>query len=91
MRGNGARDRGEHGIGAAVARAFAEQGAKVAIHYNSSTKPAEDLAAAITAAGGTAVLVKGDLTKRGEPARVVAEAHRGLAGWIFSSTTPARW
>jgi 3-oxoacyl-[acyl-carrier protein] reductase len=68
------------GIGAAVARAFAEQGAKVAIHYNSSTKPAEDLAAAITAAGGTAVLVKGDLTKRGEPARVVAEAASRLGG-----------
>ena len=35
------------GIGAALARAFAQQGMKVAIHFNASREPAEKLAAEI--------------------------------------------
>jgi 3-oxoacyl-[acyl-carrier protein] reductase len=48
------------GIGAAVARGLAQQGALVAIHYNSSEGPARQLERDITAAGGTAFLVSGD-------------------------------
>ncbi len=54
------------GIGAALARAFAAQGAKVGLHYNSSKDAAEKLAAEIKAAGGTAVLIKADATKSAE-------------------------
>ena len=68
------------GIGAAVAAALAARGAKVAVHYNRSAGAAEDLVRAIEAAGGSAVLVRGDLTERGEPARVVAEAAARLGG-----------
>lgn len=68
------------GIGAAVAKAFAAEGAHVAVHYNSSSGPANDLREAIVASGGTCVLIQGDLTVAGEPARVVEEAARQLGG-----------
>lgn len=48
------------GIGAAVARAFGALGAKVGVHYNSSEKAAEAVAADITAAGGEAMMLKAD-------------------------------
>jgi 3-oxoacyl-[acyl-carrier protein] reductase len=54
------------GIGAALALAFAAQGAKVGLHYNSSKDAAEAVAAEIKAAGGTAVLIKADATKSAE-------------------------
>ncbi len=50
------------GIGAAVAKGFAECGAAVAIHYASNAEGAQAVADAITAAGGTAVIVQADLT-----------------------------
>jgi len=62
------------GIGAVVARAFAQQGAKVAIHYNASRDEATSLADGISAAGGTAMLVQGDLSQDGATERVVEEA-----------------
>ena len=40
------------GIGAAVSRAFADQGARVAIHYNDSSVAARELQAQIGKAGG---------------------------------------
>ena len=64
------------GIGAALARAFAGQGAKVAIHYGKSAEAAKALAKEI----GTTVLVQGDLQKRGEGRRVVADAVAQLGG-----------
>lgn len=54
------------GIGAALARAFAAQGAKVGLHYNSSKDAAEALANEISAAGGTVTLIKADATKSAE-------------------------
>ncbi len=61
------------GIGAAVARGFAEQGAKVAIGCHSSAAPAEELAKAIEAAGGEAHVVKGDVADPVACERIVAE------------------
>ena len=61
------------GIGAALARAFAEQGASVGVHYNSSAAAAEALCADIRAAGGKATTVHGDVTKSTEITRVVEE------------------
>jgi len=49
------------GIGAAVARAMGAQGMKVAVHYNQSEGPATEVAAAIEASGGQALLVKADV------------------------------
>jgi 3-oxoacyl-[acyl-carrier protein] reductase len=61
------------GIGAALARAFAAQGAKVGVHYNASREPAEKLADEIRAAGGTVHLIQGDVSREGETERVVEE------------------
>jgi len=61
------------GIGAAAARAFASQHCKVAVHYNASRKEAEAVLAEITAAGGQAVLVGGDVTVEADVKRIVQE------------------
>ena len=55
------------GIGAALARAFAAQGSKLALHFNAHEEAALALAKEI---GGASHLVRGDLTKRGEAKRV---------------------
>jgi 3-oxoacyl-[acyl-carrier protein] reductase len=52
------------GIGAAVAIGLAAQGARVAIHYNSSEVEARAVAKAAIDAGGDALLVKADVTQR---------------------------
>jgi 3-oxoacyl-[acyl-carrier protein] reductase len=51
------------GIGAAAALAFGANGAKVAVHYNSSKAEAEKVAAGIQQAGGKAILLQGDVTR----------------------------
>jgi 3-oxoacyl-[acyl-carrier protein] reductase len=64
---------GSTGIGAAAALAFGWNGAKVALNFNSSVDEAEKVAAGIEAAGGKAVLVRGDVTKPEVAAEAVAE------------------
>lgn len=59
------------GIGAAVARAFGANGAKVAVHYNSSKADAQKVAADIEASGGQAITLQGDVTDTGVCARLV--------------------
>jgi 3-oxoacyl-[acyl-carrier protein] reductase len=61
------------GIGAALATAFAAQGALVGLHFNSSSEAAETLAAKIAADGGKVTLVKADATKSDEMARAVED------------------
>lgn len=62
------------GIGAAVAKAFAAEGALVAAHYNSSEAEARAVESAIKATGGKVWLIRGDLGKEGEAKRVIEEA-----------------
>ena len=50
------------GIGAAVARAFGASGAKVVVHYNSSSAEAQQVAGDIDQSGGKALLVQADVT-----------------------------
>ena len=52
---------GSRGIGAAVARALAEDGWPVAINYRSDADGAEAVAKEITDSGGTATLIAGDV------------------------------
>jgi 3-oxoacyl-[acyl-carrier protein] reductase len=67
------------GIGAALAKGFAAEGARVALHYNASEDAAKAVADAITkAARGKVLLIKADLSKPGEAKRVVEEAVAGL-------------
>lgn len=61
------------GIGAAVARAFAAQGALVGLHYNASQTAAEALGAEIEAAGGKVRLIRADMST-GDGARDAVEA-----------------
>lgn len=52
---------GDSGIGRAVAVAYAKEGAKVVIVYNSSTKDAEQTKRDIESYGGEALLIEGDV------------------------------
>ena len=61
------------GIGAALARAYAEQGCKVGVHYNESREAAERLAAEIGKKGGEAFVTQGDFSLSAEVTRVVEE------------------
>jgi 3-oxoacyl-[acyl-carrier protein] reductase len=64
---------GSTGIGAAAARAFGQNGAKVALNFNANAEEAGKVAADIERAGGKAVLVRGDVTKSDVAQRSVAE------------------
>lgn len=68
------------GIGEGIARELARQGASVALHYGSSGAGAHAAMAEITAAGGEAVALQGDLRFVGDCERVVAEAVEALGG-----------
>uniref|UniRef100_UPI0035CBD0E7 glucose 1-dehydrogenase n=1 Tax=uncultured Sphingomonas sp. TaxID=158754 RepID=UPI0035CBD0E7 len=61
------------GIGAAIAKAFAAEGAAVVVNYASSKDGAEAVVTAITAAGGKAVAVQADVSKA-EQATALIEA-----------------
>jgi 3-oxoacyl-[acyl-carrier protein] reductase len=68
------------GIGAAVSRAFARQGARVAVHWHSNAAAVDEVIRDISNAGGTAMPVQGDLTLSGAPTRIVHEAANALGG-----------
>ena len=68
------------GIGAALARAFAAQGARVALHYNSSVDAAEAVAKDIADSGGQVHLVRGDVTVSANTTRNVDEAANHFGG-----------
>lgn len=73
------------GIGAALARGFAAQGARVGLHYNASAEAAGALAAGIEAAQGRVRLIRADVsTGAGARAAVeqALEAFGGLDGLI---------
>lgn len=61
------------GIGAAIAKALAAAGAAVVVNYASDKAGAEAVVAAITAAGGRAFAVQGDVSK-GEQAKGLVDA-----------------
>jgi 3-oxoacyl-[acyl-carrier protein] reductase len=61
------------GIGAAIAKSLAAEGASLVVNYASSKAGADTVVAAITAAGGKAVAVRGDVSKAAE-ARDIIEA-----------------
>ncbi len=62
------------GIGAAAARAFAQEGSRVVVHYNASKEAAEAVAHDIKSLGASATLVGGDVTKESDVKRIVAES-----------------
>lgn len=62
------------GIGAAIAKALAAEGATVVVNYSRGEADADKVVAAITAAGGKAVAVGGDVTKRADAEAIVDTA-----------------
>ena len=63
------------GIGAAIARSFAAEGASVVVNYSSSKAGADKVVADIEKAGGKAVAVQGDVGKAADVKQIFAEAH----------------
>lgn len=61
------------GIGAAAAVAFGKLGAHVAVHYNSSQGPAEEVLGRVKATGAQAILLKGDVLESAQCQRLVDE------------------
>lgn len=68
------------GIGAALAEAFASQGAHVGVHYNSSSEAAETVARNIEAKGGTAHLIRADASDSAAMGAAVEAASAALGG-----------
>lgn len=65
------------GIGAACARAFAGEGARVVVHYNRGRERAE---AVVVDCGEGAVLLQADLTREADADRLFEEARSALGG-----------
>lgn len=62
------------GIGAAIAKALAAEGASVVVNYATSKAGADKVVAAITADGGKAVAVGGDVSKGAEAEGIIEAA-----------------
>jgi 3-oxoacyl-[acyl-carrier protein] reductase len=62
------------GIGAAIAKALAAEGASVVVNYASSQAGADAVVAAITKAGGKAIAVRGDVSKATDAQGIIDSA-----------------
>ena len=68
------------GIGAAIAKSLAAAGAAVAVNYASSQAGAEAVVAAITASGGRAIAVGGDVSKEADAQKIIEETVKAFGG-----------
>lgn len=66
------------GSGVDIARALADRGARVAVHYRSARAEADAVVRAITDAGGEAVPFQADVARGSEVRRLVAEVEKEL-------------
>ncbi len=66
------------GIGAAIAKRLADAGAAVVVNYASSREGADRVVAEVTAGGGRAVAVQGDVAKTEDVRRLFEETRRAL-------------
>ncbi|RDV04393.1 SDR family NAD(P)-dependent oxidoreductase [Undibacter mobilis] len=66
------------GIGAGIARKFAAAGASVVVNYASSKEGAERVVNEITASGGRAIAVQGDMSKAADVKRLFAESTKAF-------------
>lgn len=73
---------GGRDIGRACALRLAAAGAAVAINYHSSAEGAESAVAEITAGGGRAFALQGDMTQAGAAAALVARAVQDFGGGV---------
>jgi 3-oxoacyl-[acyl-carrier protein] reductase len=66
------------GIGAAIAKQLAAEGASVVVNYASSKAGADKVVNEITAQGGKAVAVQGDVAKKADIERLFAETKKAF-------------
>jgi 3-oxoacyl-[acyl-carrier protein] reductase len=66
------------GIGAAIAKSLAAEGAAVVVNYSSSKEGADKVVAAIKGKGGKAVAVQGDVSKSADVLRIFAETKKAF-------------
>ena len=69
------------GIGAAIARRLAADGAKVVVNYSKSAGPAEEVVRQIRQAGGGATAVRADLSDPAQVQPLFARPGRLSAAW----------
>ncbi|BCG04057.1 hypothetical protein PPGU19_086250 (plasmid) [Paraburkholderia sp. PGU19] len=89
-------------IGGATAKTLAEQGHRVVINYRNSAARADDVVAAIVAAGGEAIAIKADVTDANDVAAMVNEVnqrwgeidvlvHSALTPYVITSFADLSW
>jgi 3-oxoacyl-[acyl-carrier protein] reductase len=66
------------GIGADIAKSLAAEGASVVVNYASSKEGADKVVAAITAKGGKAIAIQGDVSKQADITRLFAETKKAF-------------
>src|SRR5207244_11763922 len=66
------------GIGAAIAKEFADEGATVIINYASAKEDADRIVDEITKRGGQAVAVQANVAKKADVERLFAAAKRAV-------------
>jgi len=75
------------GIGAATARAFAAEGARVAVHYHRG----HERAAVVAADVADSIVVRADLTSEDETDRMFAEVYRAFGGLDVCAAVAGVW
>ena len=66
------------GIGAAIAKQLASEGASVVVNYSSSKEGADRVVAEIKKEGGKAVAVQADVAKKSDVERLFAESKKEI-------------
>src|SRR2546428_8899684 len=69
---------GSRGIGKAIAKTFAREGAKVVVNYVQDSVEANKVVEEIKATGGGAISVMADVSKKADAQRLVDEAVRNF-------------
>lgn len=66
------------GLGQGIARRFAEAGARVVVHYNTSAEGAQQVVNEIRARDGHAIAIQADVTQENKVARLMGETVRAF-------------
>jgi len=71
---------GSRGIGEATALVLADRGFRVVVNHRDSAPQAEEVVAAVSAAGGEAMAIQADVTASGDVAGMVGEINQRWGG-----------
>jgi len=71
---------GSRGIGRAIVKAFAQEGAKVAFIYRGNQAAADSLVKEVTESGGTILAVQGDVADPATPAKAIEAVTKAWGG-----------